>query len=154
MFALTRKTDYALVALTALARPAGEPASARALADKLNLPGPALRNILKSLAAANLLRSTQGPFGGYTLAQPASQITIEAVVEAIEGPLALTPCCSDVFDADACKREDSCLIKDAVRDLHQRLRRYLTETTIDDLQRASLQEPKTGVSAQLTTSRP
>ena len=65
---LTRKTDYALVALAGLARHPAAYASARDLAGQLQLPLPVLRNILKQLAAAGLLASTRGPSGGYKLA--------------------------------------------------------------------------------------
>lgn len=157
MFALTRKTDYALVALTGLACARGESISARDLSDRLSLPTPALRNILKTLANARLLRSTQGPFGGYELAKPAEQITIESVVEAIEGPIALARCCSDEHggQAEHCRLEDSCMIKGAVRELHMRMRRFLRDTTIADLAGAAALAARSApaIGPPVTTSR-
>lgn len=142
MLALTRKTDYALVALTALARAAehGEEAlSSTALAQRLSLPLPVLRNVLKALAGAGLLTSEQGPFGGYRLAVAPDELSVERVVEVIEGPVALTPCCSEgsAPGSSECKRLDSCLIKEAVQALHQRLRAFLRSATIADLARTA-----------------
>jgi len=142
MLALTRKTDYALVALTALARAAerGEEAlSSTALAQRLSLPLPVLRNILKALAAADLLASEQGPFGGYRLAVAPGELSVERVVEVIEGPVALAPCCSESSEPGSpeCQRLDACLIKGAVRSLHSQLRAFLRSATIADLARAA-----------------
>ena len=140
MLALTRKTDYALVAMVALAEARDEPRSARDLADRLHLPAAALRNILKDLARAGLLESTQGAAGGYGLSKPACEIALAAIVRAIEGPVRLTPCCSEDTAAgdDGCRREDSCRIKAVVRGLNDRLADFFAQTTLADLAQASL----------------
>ena len=140
MLSLTRKTDYALVALASLARPrkaaakAAVRASAHELADELHLPLPVLRNILKTLTHYRLLTSTQGPSGGYGLARPANQITLAEVIEAIEGPARLTVCCPmpDGESVQRCFPEDSCKIKATVRSVHDRLREFLDAVTLAD----------------------
>ncbi len=141
MLSLTRKSDYALVAMTGLTELSPAPTSARELSDQLRLPLPALRNILKSLARAELLESTQGSTGGYRLAKPADQITLASIVEAIEGPIRLAPCCSTNSDpgSDACRREDSCRIKAAVQSLNHRLEDFLLMVTLGDLTRDALE---------------
>ncbi len=135
MLALTRKTDYALVAMVALAESAPGSRSARDLSDRLRLPAAALRNILKDLARAGLLESTQGSAGGYRLAVPADRVALASIVRAIEGPVRLVPCCTPGVpaDADACRREDSCRIKSVVRTLNDRLAGFLAEVTLADL---------------------
>ncbi len=142
MISLTRKSDYALVAMAGLATRPGERASARALAERLGLPRPALRNILKELAQHGLIVSEQGARGGYRLACDPAGVTVADVVEAMEGGARLTPCCPPESPdapegASACRLESSCLIKSSVRGLHDRLNDVLRGTTIADLLRVS-----------------
>ena len=132
---LTRKTDYALVALAALSRAAVSRASARDLARDLNLPLPLLRNIRKMLASHGLLVSTRGPNGGYQLARAPRGITLAEIVEAMEGPMQLVPCCHPTSTPrdEGCRLEDSCHIKGQVRTVHGRLLRFLEEVTLDQI---------------------
>ena len=130
---LTRKTDYALVALAGLARQE-RASSARDLAAQLHLPLPVLRNVLKVLATEGLLASTRGPSGGYRLAQPAHEITLARIVEAIEGPVQLLSCCPAGSDeVPRCRYEDSCHIKGNVQAVHVRLMGFLNEVTLDQI---------------------
>ncbi len=94
MLLLTRKTDYALLALASLARQTPTGASARGLAERLKLPLPVLRNILKQLTSRGVLKSTRGTRGGYRLARSPHHITLAQLLEAIEGPMLLARCCS------------------------------------------------------------
>ena len=132
---LTRKTDYALVALGGLARLGGEAASARDLAEQLHLPLPVLRNILKVLATHGLLVSSRGPSGGYRLARPPQDISLAEIVEVIEGPVQLLTCCPpESHDAvPRCRLEDSCLIKLNVGRVHDRLLEFLHDVTLDQI---------------------
>ena len=136
MLSLTRKTDYALVALAGLAAnwPDGRGgASAHELADRLDLPLPALRNILKALARHGVVASTQGVSGGYRLARPAEQITLSDIVQAVQGPVRLALCCTDSTDNHGdhvCRLEDSCRIKATVRGVHDRMMEFLAQVTL------------------------
>lgn len=133
LLALTRKADYALVALAMLSK---SPAaiSARTLAERAHLPHPVLRNLLKQLARGGLLHSTQGTSGGYTLARPASSISIAEVVRLIDGPVRIARCCPiDTEHGETeprCRLEDSCMIKSSVRQLHDTVMRVLAGVSI------------------------
>lgn len=142
MLSLTRKSDYALAAMVGLAELAPASSSARALSDRLGLPLPALRNILKDLARAGLLESTQGIAGGYRLASGAQSISLASIISAIEGPVQLASCCSPGSEpgSDACWREDSCRIKAAVRSLNHRLGEFLEAVTLAQLAAGGLIE--------------
>ena len=101
-FRFTRKTDYALVALAVLAeQPEASPLSARQIAEAHDLPVPLLMNLLKQLNRAGLVDSSRGAGGGYRLARPADQVGLAEVIDAIEGPIALTPCCDEPETAAA-----------------------------------------------------
>ncbi len=132
---LTRKTDYALVALARLAQQDCDSASARDLADQLHLPLPVLRNILKVLATNGLLVSSRGPSGGYRLARAPHEISLAEIVKVIEGPVQLLKCCPTEPDEHMprCRLEDSCRIKTNVGRVHERLMAFLNDVTLDQI---------------------
>lgn len=131
VFALTRKTDYALVALTSMATD-GDLVSARDLAERLQLPLPVLRNILKHLAQEGLISSARGQQGGYQLARDAATISLADLIEAMEGPLRLTMCCQPEGTAErcACEREDVCAVKRPVRRVHGLMKQLLSRISL------------------------
>jgi len=88
MLSLTRKADYALVALVSLGhrwRCEDGPISARTLAQSFMLPAPLLMNTLKDLAQHGLVRAQRGATGGYVLAVDPATVTLRAVIRAVEG---------------------------------------------------------------------
>ncbi len=132
MLSLTRKTDYALVAMVDLADQADRRWSSRDIANRCDLPFPVLTNILKQLTQHGLVTAVRGPHGGYQLARRADEITLIDLIEAIEGPSRLTLCCQDSSETDAksCDIESSCRIKSPVRKVHEGLRNVLGHVTL------------------------
>jgi FeS assembly SUF system regulator len=92
MLRVTKLTDYATVVLTVLAARPGEVLSATELAEFTGLEPPTVSKVLKPLAQAGLVEGLRGVRGGYRLTRPAIEISLIEVVEAMEGPLALTEC--------------------------------------------------------------
>jgi len=137
MLSLSRKTDYALVALAYLgSSSAGAGAvSARQVADQTGLPEPVTQAVLKQLAAARIVSSTRGAAGGYELARDPGQVTVLEVVVAIEGPVQTAACCDGnlpILGQD-CRLAGDCTISPAIKTLHRRLVGVLEETTLADL---------------------
>lgn len=92
---LSNLADYAVVTMTAAARHCGDGrTSAAELASETGLPAPTVQKVVSKLSAAGLLRSMRGAGGGLQLARPAAAITVADIVEAVEGPIALTACIS------------------------------------------------------------
>ncbi len=90
---LTHLADYAVVLMTAAARqPAGARLSATELSADTGVPLPTAQKLMGQLATAGLLSSSRGVSGGFALARPASEISLADIVEAVEGPIALTMC--------------------------------------------------------------
>ena len=90
---LTHLADYAVVLMTAAARyPAGARLSATELAGDTGVPLPTAQKLMGQLAASGLLSSMRGASGGFALARPAGEISLADIVEAVEGPIALTMC--------------------------------------------------------------
>ncbi len=96
---LSNLSDYAVVTMSAAARHCGGArTSAAELAEETGLPKPTVQKLVSKLTAAGLLRSVRGAGGGLQLARPAAAINIADIVEAVEGPIAMTAC----VDAQAC----------------------------------------------------
>jgi len=95
MLRVTRLTDYATVVLTVLASRTEAVLSASELAELAGLEPPTVSKLLKSLAQADLVAGFRGTRGGYRLARAADEITLIEIVEAMEGPLAITECSLD-----------------------------------------------------------
>jgi len=130
MLRISRMSDYSIVLLTALARQTDQPATARQLADRTGLGLPTVGKLLKALTARSLLVSTQGRHGGYRLARDAREITLADIIEAVDGPIAMTDC----FRADQeCGYEGACTARPHWQAINNALRTMLSGTTLSDL---------------------
>ena len=106
---LSHLADYAVVLMTAAARrPAGQRLSATELAADTGVPLPTTQKLMGQLAAAGLLDSARGASGGFSLARPAAEISLADVVEAVEGPIAMTVCSEGRTD---CALDAHCRVK-------------------------------------------
>ena len=90
---LSSMADYAVVTMAAAARHCGGArVNAAQLAEETGLPAPTVQKLVSRLTSAGLLRSSRGIGGGLKMARPAAAITLADIVEAVEGPIALTSC--------------------------------------------------------------
>ncbi|HEX8620690.1 MAG TPA: Rrf2 family transcriptional regulator [Allosphingosinicella sp.] len=107
---LTSLADYAVVMMAAAARhEAGARLSAGLLAAETGVPLPTAQKLMGRLAGAGLLSSARGTGGGFCLARPAGGISLADIIEAVEGPIAMTNCITgSVHD---CALEGSCRVK-------------------------------------------
>ena len=105
MLRVTKLTDYATVVLTVLATEPARVLSAPELAERARLELPTVAKVLKPLAHAGLVEGFRGAGGGYRLARPASEVSLIAIVEAIEGPLGMTECSGE---HSSCEHEPHC----------------------------------------------
>ncbi|HEX8937792.1 MAG TPA: SUF system Fe-S cluster assembly regulator [Sphingomicrobium sp.] len=107
---LSHLADYAVVLMTAAARrPAGARLSATELAGETGVPLPTAQKLMGQLAACGLLSSARGAAGGFTLAREPEAISLADIVEAVEGPIALTMC-SDSSNHE-CLLDAHCRVK-------------------------------------------
>ena len=110
MIRLTKLADYGIVLMTAVARDLPEDSfTAGEIAQRLTLPLPTIAKLLKLLTRGGLLRSQQGPRGGYQLARKAGTISVAELIEVLEGPVALTECTS-VHHA-SCRHAPECGVR-------------------------------------------
>jgi FeS assembly SUF system regulator len=108
MIRMSKLTDYAIVILAHLARATGT-LTAQELAGRSRVPLPTVSKLAKELSKAGLVVSHRGRNGGYGLARAAESISVAEIVEALEGPIALTEC-SRPGGTD-CGIEDTCLAR-------------------------------------------
>lgn len=107
---LSSMADYAVVTMSAAARHCGMVrVSAAQLAAETGLPAPTVQKLVSKLTAAGLLRSSRGAGGGLQLARPAAAITLADIVEAVEGPIALTTCVE--HGRHNCALEGTCSVR-------------------------------------------
>jgi len=92
MIRLSRLSDYAVLLMTHMARDADGVHNAHDLSDKTHLPAPTVSKILATLAREHLLDSLRGRQGGYRLSVSPDAITVEDIIAAVDGPIALTVC--------------------------------------------------------------
>ena len=131
MLKLTKKADYALIAVRHLAEHAeGGACSAKDLADAYGMPPQALAKILQRLAKAGVLASHHGTNGGYALARPANAISVFEVVSAIDGPMFLTSC----FDTKhECYQSKRCTVREPLRRVNEGIQGLLSRMMIADM---------------------
>jgi len=132
MIRLGKLTDYGLVLMTCMARETGRSLhTARDLAAASQLPLPTVSKVLKQLLQARLLVSHRGIKGGYSLARSAQEISLAEVIGALEGPIALTECSTDVIGL--CELEPSCPIKTNQQVISRVVRGALEKVMLSDL---------------------
>jgi len=108
---LSHLADYAVVLMTAAARrPADARLSATELSVETGVPLPTAQKLMGQLAASGLLRSVRGAAGGYSLARPAGEISLADMVEAVEGPIAMTACSGHEGPSE-CALDAHCRVK-------------------------------------------
>jgi len=132
MIRLGKLADYGLVLMTCMARGNKETLrTARDLARETRLPVSTVSKLLKELLQSGLLLSHRGMKGGYLLARQPRQISVVEIIAAIEGPMALTECSTDV--TGLCTLERGCPIKSNQQVISRAVRGVLERITLADL---------------------
>ncbi|MBX3396475.1 MAG: Rrf2 family transcriptional regulator [Phycisphaerae bacterium] len=136
MFALTRKTDYAIIALAHLAQNRDRLCTAREIAEKFRVPTALLMNVLKTLSQSELVRSIRGAKGGYSLAKSPDAVTLSAIIQAIEGPIRFVQCSNHSPMPDpVCELSELCPVKLPIQRIQARLENFLLQVTLAEIVR-------------------
>lgn len=141
---LSKKGEYALRALIELGLAAEvkrELVQVSELAEKEHMPVKFLEQIMQSLKGAGLVKSQRGKFGGYSLAKPASEITIGSVVRLIDGPLAPIGCVSQTaYEKCSCPDEVHCGLRMLMLDVRNAISGILDRYSIADVVQVTLRK--------------
>lgn len=135
MLSLSKRADYALLALSHLAAVQAAESSrlvnTKEIAEQYEIPAELLAKLLQTLARSGIVVSHPGPTGGYRLLRAPSDISISEIITAIDGPLAILPCSNG--QGDSCKQFSRCTIRDPLAEIERRVKSLLMEMTLADV---------------------
>jgi len=133
---LSKKTRYAIVALTRLAREFGNgPLQIREIAETERIPQSFLENILLELKKLGILGSNLGKSGGYFLLKKPEEVNLADIVRHFEGTIALMYCVSEKAyrPCEFCKDESTCQIRRVFKEIRDSTYNILNKTSLSDL---------------------
>jgi FeS assembly SUF system regulator len=130
MLRMSKLTDYATVILSHLSDTDGALHTATDIAARTGLGLPTVSKLLKAMTRASLVTSVRGSQGGYRLARSPEQISAADVIDALEGPVAITACSStDV----GCDLEPVCRVGSAWQRINLAIRVALRDVSLAQL---------------------
>jgi len=139
---LSRSADYGLRALMYLAQQnSSSPAPLDQIAQAKSVPPALLSKILQTLVRAKVLRSQKGYGGGFTLAVDPDALTLERVVELIDGPFTVFEC---LADDSFCRVCEGCKLKTKFHELQEAMVGVLRGTSLADVIGSPEEAPVTG----------
>ena len=131
MLRLSKKADYALIAMKHLTLHNDRgAASAREIAEQYDIPIELMAKVLQRLARRGLLTSHQGTRGGYRLGRASSAISVADIIQAIDGPLTVTACSTDV---DSCGQYSKCSVRDPLWRIKDRIIAALATCSLQEI---------------------
>lgn len=131
MFKLNRLTDYAVVVMSQMARKPEGVWTAPQIAQDTGVPLPTVAKLLNALAHGDLITSRRGATGGYSLDRPADEITVADIIQALEGPIALTACVEG--SGNGCDVESLCPMRGNWNRVNNAIRGALGSVTLTDM---------------------
>ncbi len=150
MLRIGKMTDYGIVLLSHFAKAMETSAfNARELSESAKLPLPTVSKILKVLSRAELLVSHRGVSGGYRLARPAKAISIAEIISTLEGPIAVTECCT--HEDSLCGMESVCPTRTHWLKINVVVRKALEDLTLADMVSTSRRPEKFSLVTGKTT---
>jgi Rrf2 family protein len=148
MLRLSKKADYALIAMRHLAvRPDEGDSSTREIAEQYDIPVELLAKVLQRLVREGLVDSHQGTRGGYHLSRPPTAISVADVIEAIDGPFTVTACSTD---EENCDQYAKCSVRDPLWRIKERILIALRTCTVAEL----ASDNAAGTAVPVTLTRP
>jgi FeS assembly SUF system regulator len=128
MIRISRMADYALLVVFKM-RNFDELITLSGLCESTHLPLPTIRKLMRALTKSNLVKSVRGPHGGYKLSRQPDQTSIAEVIEAIDGPIALTECAK--LDGGDCQIASTCELKENWNIVNRLISNALHNVTLD-----------------------
>lgn len=131
MLRLSTKGQYGVRAMFEITRGYPDrPVTIREISERQDVSVPYLEQILNKLRRASLIKSVKGPGGGYLLAHKPDKISIAAILNELEGPVAITSC---LDPEEGCSRVEGCVTHLLWRALGEKIEAFLETITLNDL---------------------
>ncbi|MCG8359583.1 MAG: SUF system Fe-S cluster assembly regulator [Kiloniellales bacterium] len=131
MFRLNRLTDYAVVVMSQMAHGRAQVRTAPQIAQSTGVPLPTVAKLLNALARDGVITSHRGAAGGYSLSRVPEEITVATIIQALEGPIALTACVHG--SDDHCDVETLCPMRGNWEQVNRAIRKALESVTLADM---------------------
>ena len=132
MLKLSKKTDYALMAVQYMAtKNSLRAVNTKEIAQEYRIPVELLAKVLQKLGKKGLVISQNGPKGGYLLKKPASDISVLSVIQAIEGHIGITECYHN--EDSHCVQMARCNIRTPLRNIQNSIYSLLESMSIEDM---------------------
>lgn len=135
MLRMTKSADYGIVLLTHMAGEADRIFNAPELAQGARLPHPTVSKILKILAREGILASHRGAKGGYSLARTPREISVDQIIEALDGPIGITECIDEA--PGECGQEPICPVRGNWQRINEAIRDALSGITLAEMTSAA-----------------
>jgi len=130
MLKLTRKTEYALMALGQLSQPEGGGVTkVREIADAHDIPFPVMAKVMQHMARAGFVEPVQGARGGYRLKMDLADVNLWQFLERMEGPLGIVDCVN--VSEDECTQVESCSIRNPMQVIDHTLKSVFTGLSLE-----------------------
>jgi len=146
MLRIGKLTDYATVILATLAADRARVLTAGALSERTHIAAPTVAKLLKQMHRAGLVNSTRGTHGGYQLAREPENISAASILDALEGPIALTECSAG---SGHCGIEHTCSVGRTWQRISVAIRRSLSEVTLAQLAGLDTRAPAMPIEREL-----
>ena len=128
---LSTKGRYGARLMLDIALHHGEgPVLLKDVAEREEISEKYLGHLISPLKAAGLINSSRGAHGGYILAKAPKDITLEEVIRAVEGNLALVEC---ITAPGICNRVSFCVTRDIWETMSEKMMEVLRSTTLQDM---------------------
>jgi FeS assembly SUF system regulator len=147
MLRIGKLTDYATVILATLAADRSRLLNAGTLSERTHIASPTVAKLLKHLHRAGLVNSTRGTHGGYQLARDPENISAASILDALEGPIALTECSAG--SGQQCGIEHTCSVGRTWQRLSMAIRRSLNEISLAQLAGLDNKAPNVPIEREL-----
>ena len=129
MLKITRKVEYALIAVRHLKENSENLITANEISSSYGIPKEILAKTLQKLAKKNIIKSVKGPYGGYKAMDKSSSTTLNDFFEILEGPTAIMDC---YFDS-GCDHLTSCNIRTPINKINDSIRNLFEKLTLADI---------------------
>jgi Rrf2 family protein len=128
---LTRGSDYAMRGVVFLAKqPADQISLVSEVAQAQGIPESYLAKIFQDLSRSGLVVSHRGAKGGFALARDPQDITLRQVIEAVEGPIALSPCLDERV---GCELSEICEVHLIMAEAQRQLLKVLDDASLQSV---------------------
>jgi FeS assembly SUF system regulator len=139
MLRISKLTDYAIVVLSLMAKHDSRTFAAAELSETSGIALPTVSKILKTLTRTGIVKSTRGARGGYCLSRLPTETSVASVIDALEGPIAITEC---GVAHDSCQQANSCHIRGNWNVINRAVRTALEAVTLTDMVKPAAAPPE------------